>query len=57
VLVTPQAGRTIGEVLIEAIADWARVVLGLVIPLLAIASVIEVYVTPQLLGIAMNAIK
>jgi uncharacterized membrane protein SpoIIM required for sporulation len=57
VLVTPQAGRTIGEILIEAIADWARVVLGLVIPLLAIAAVIEVYVTPQLLGIVMGVIK
>jgi uncharacterized membrane protein SpoIIM required for sporulation/ABC-type transport system involved in multi-copper enzyme maturation permease subunit len=57
VLVTPQAGRTIGEVLIEAIADWARVMLGLVIPLLAIAAAIEVHVTPQLLALTMNAIK
>ena len=48
-LITPQAGRTVGEVLIEAVADWARVMLGLVIPLLAIAAVIETYVTPMLL--------
>ena len=54
VLVTPQAGRTVGEVLLEALADWARVAIGLVVPLLAIAAVIESYVTPQLL---MNAIK
>jgi len=57
VLVTPQAGRTIGEILIEAIADWARVVLGLVIPLLAVAALVEVYITPQLLGIVMGVIK
>ncbi|MBI3161802.1 MAG: stage II sporulation protein M [Chloroflexi bacterium] len=49
VLVTPQAGRTVGEVLLEALADWARVVLGLVIPLLAVAAVIESYITPRLL--------
>jgi uncharacterized membrane protein SpoIIM required for sporulation/ABC-type transport system involved in multi-copper enzyme maturation permease subunit len=48
-LITPQAGRTIGEVLIEALADWTRVLLGLVIPLLAVAAVVETYVTPALL--------
>lgn len=57
VLVTPQAGRTIGEVLIETLADWARVIVGLVIPLLAIAACIESYLTPQLLMNAMNTIK
>jgi uncharacterized membrane protein SpoIIM required for sporulation/ABC-type transport system involved in multi-copper enzyme maturation permease subunit len=57
VLVTPQAGRTIGEVLIEALADWARIIVGLVIPLLVIAAYIESHITPQLLMSAMNAIK
>lgn len=57
VLVTPQAGRTIGDVLLEALADWARVALGLVLPLLAIAAIIESKVTPQLLMMAMDAIK
>jgi uncharacterized membrane protein SpoIIM required for sporulation/ABC-type transport system involved in multi-copper enzyme maturation permease subunit len=55
VLVTPQAGRTVGEVLIEALADWARVVIGLVIPLLLAAAVIEAMFTPQLLGCAISA--
>lgn len=50
VLVTPQMGRTIGEVLIEAAAHWARVIVGLAIPLLAVAAVIEVYITPRLLA-------
>lgn len=55
VLVTPQAGRTIGEVVLEALADWARVVLGLVIPLLFVAAVIESQFTPHLLTCAMTA--
>ncbi len=57
VLVTPQAGRTIGEVLLEALADWARVTLGLVIPLLVVAAIVESYVTPQLLLGVMGAVK
>ena len=48
-LVTPQAHRTLGEVLLEALADWLKVSLAVVAPLLAIAAVIETYVTPQLL--------
>jgi stage II sporulation protein M len=57
VLVTPQAGRTVGEVLIEALADWARVAVGLVIPLFVIAAFVESNITPQLLMNAMSAIK
>ncbi|MEZ0397017.1 MAG: stage II sporulation protein M [Anaerolineales bacterium] len=49
VLVTPNPQRTLGEVLIEAIADWTKITLGLVIPLLAIAAVIETYVSLPLL--------
>lgn len=57
VLVTPQAGRTVGEVLIEALAEWMRVAVGLVMPLLLIAALIESNITPQLLINAMSAIK
>ncbi|HEX7540823.1 MAG TPA: stage II sporulation protein M [Anaerolineales bacterium] len=49
VLVTPRPQRTLGEVLIEAIADWTKIGLGLVLPLLTIAAVIETWVTPVLL--------
>ncbi len=48
-LVTPRSQRTLGEVLIEAIADWAKIGLGLVLPLLTIAAIIEAWVTPALL--------
>jgi uncharacterized membrane protein SpoIIM required for sporulation/ABC-type transport system involved in multi-copper enzyme maturation permease subunit len=48
-LVTPQTGKSMGEVLIELLADWVKIFLGIVIPLLAVAAVIEAYVTPGLL--------
>ena len=49
VLVTPDASRSIGEVLLESLADWIKILLGLVLPLLLIAAAIETYVTPTLL--------
>jgi uncharacterized membrane protein SpoIIM required for sporulation len=48
VLAKPDQGKTVGEVMIEALADWAKVMIGVVIPLLLIASAIEVYVTPRI---------
>jgi uncharacterized membrane protein SpoIIM required for sporulation/ABC-type transport system involved in multi-copper enzyme maturation permease subunit len=54
VLVTPRSQKTLGEVLIEAIADWVRIGFGLVLPLLTIAAIIETWVTPVLL---LSAIK
>jgi len=49
VLVTPVPGQTLGEVLLEALADWAKVNLGLVLPLLTLAAAIEVWITPRLI--------
>jgi uncharacterized membrane protein SpoIIM required for sporulation/ABC-type transport system involved in multi-copper enzyme maturation permease subunit len=51
-LVTPQTDKSLGEVLLLSLADWCRIFVGLVIPLLAVAAVIEVYVTPQLIKLA-----
>jgi stage II sporulation protein M len=48
-IVTPQTGKSMGEVILELLADWAKIFLGLVVPLLAIAALIEAYVTPGLL--------
>jgi uncharacterized membrane protein SpoIIM required for sporulation/ABC-type transport system involved in multi-copper enzyme maturation permease subunit len=48
-LVTPRSQRTLGEVLIDAIADWTKIGLGLVLPLLTLAAVLETWVTPVLL--------
>jgi stage II sporulation protein M len=48
-LVTPQTGKSMGEVIIDLMADWAKIFIGLVVPLLAIAALIESYVTPGIL--------
>lgn len=48
-IVTPQTGKSMGEVILELLADWAKIFIGIVIPLLAIAAVIEAYVTPGIL--------
>jgi uncharacterized membrane protein SpoIIM required for sporulation len=49
VLVTPQTGRSLGEVLLEALADWSKIAVGIVLPLLLVAALIETYVTPAIL--------
>jgi uncharacterized membrane protein SpoIIM required for sporulation len=46
-LVTPQENRTIGAAWIQTLADWARLILFLVLPLLIIASFLEVFITPR----------
>ena len=48
-LVTPQPDRSLGEIFLLSIADWSRVFVGLVIPLLAIAALVEIYITPILI--------
>jgi len=52
VLVTPQPDRSLGEVVVLALADWFKVYIGIVIPLLLLAAVIEIYVTPLLIKFA-----
>ena len=52
-LVTPQVGRSLGEVVLELMADWLKVVAGVVFPLLLIASLVEAYITPLLLASAL----
>jgi stage II sporulation protein M len=51
-LVTPQPDKSMGEIFLLSLADWFRVFIGLVVPLLAIAAVIEVYVTPVIIKMA-----
>jgi hypothetical protein len=47
-LATPDNKQTIGEVWIKMIANWVKVMLGLVIPMLILSAMIEVWVTPEL---------
>lgn len=53
-MATPSADETFGETWVRSIADWAKVMLAVVIPLLALAAVIETWITPQ---IAMGMLK
>lgn len=45
-LATPAPGSSVGEALLKSLADWARVMLGLVLPLLLAAAALEVLLTP-----------
>ena len=54
VLVTPQLGKSMGQLALELLADWAKVFIGVVIPLLAVAAVIEAYITPMILAAALK---
>lgn len=45
-LSTPAEGHTLGEALLISLADWVKVVLVVVAPLLLVAAILEVFVTP-----------
>jgi uncharacterized membrane protein SpoIIM required for sporulation/ABC-type transport system involved in multi-copper enzyme maturation permease subunit len=47
VLARPVQGKTMTEVWLEAQADWAKVMVSVVVPLLVVAALVEVWVTPQ----------
>ena len=51
-LVTPQTDQSLGEILLLSLADWFRVFIGIVLPFLAIAALIEIYITPVLIQLA-----
>ncbi len=47
-MATPVSGKSIGEVILGSLGKWARVIVGLVVPLLLIAAAIEVWITPRI---------
>lgn len=51
-LVSPDTDKSLGETFLLSIADWLRVFVGVVVPLLAVAAVIEIYLTPVLIKMA-----
>jgi len=51
-LVTPQPDKSLGEMLLISLADWFRIFIGIALPFLAIAALIEIYVTPVLIKLA-----
>jgi uncharacterized membrane protein SpoIIM required for sporulation len=48
-MVTPQIGKSMGQVIFELLADWLKIFIGVVVPLLAVAALIEAYITPYIL--------
>jgi uncharacterized membrane protein SpoIIM required for sporulation len=46
-LTAPTQGKTLGQAFIIALARWATVTIGLVVPLFLLAAVLEVYLTPR----------
>ncbi len=48
-LVTPNSKLTLGEIVIDSLADLCKIGLGLVLPLLTIAAIVETWITPTLL--------
>jgi uncharacterized membrane protein SpoIIM required for sporulation len=46
-LASPSPGKTIGEAWFGGMVDWAKVMVGLVLPLLLGAAIVEVLVTPK----------
>lgn len=47
-MATPTRSRTVSEVSIGSFAEWCRVMVGLVIPFLFLAAIIEAWVTPRI---------
>jgi len=51
-LVTPQPDKSLGEILLLSLVDWFRVFVGIVLPFLALAALIEIYLTPLFIKLA-----
>jgi len=47
-LASPSKGEPISDEFLQSLADWAKIMIGLVIPALFLAALIEVLVTPRL---------
>ncbi len=50
-VISPPPGKTVGEAWMEALADATRLWFAAVLPLLLVAAVAEIYVTPWLVGL------
>ena len=55
-LATPNPGESIGESWLRSLADWAKIMIGVVLPLLLIAAFMEVIVTPRVAMMVLGGI-
>lgn len=46
-IIAPPPGKTLGDSWLIALADWAKIGIGLVVPLLLAAAALEAFVTPR----------
>lgn len=46
-VIAPPPGKTLGESWLLALADWAKISLALVVPLLVVAALVEAFITPR----------
>lgn len=53
-LATPDNRRSVSEVWLTLLADWVKIMIGVVIPLLLLAAMAEVWLTPQIAGILLK---
>jgi uncharacterized membrane protein SpoIIM required for sporulation/ABC-type transport system involved in multi-copper enzyme maturation permease subunit len=47
-LASPNQRKTVGEVWITSLGEWAKIMVGIVIPLLFVAAAIEAWLTPRI---------
>lgn len=48
-IASPASGKTIGEVVLFGIGEWCRLMIGVILPLLIVAAIVEVWITPQII--------
>ena len=53
-LASPAQGLGIGEAMLRGAADWCKVMLGLVVPMLLGAAILEVFVTPRVVQLLLG---
>lgn len=46
-IIAPPPGKTLGESWLWALADWAKVSVGLIVPMLLVAALLEAFITPR----------
>lgn len=47
-IATPDQEKSVGQVMIEGLADWAKIMVGIVIPLFLLSALVEAWITPQI---------
>ncbi|MDI6694835.1 MAG: stage II sporulation protein M [Anaerolineales bacterium] len=55
-LTRPAQGKTLGEAFLQGAARWARIMLGVVLPLFLLAALLEVFITPRVAQILLGGL-